>query len=85
MVRIPACCNFDPETTVLAHINLPGLTGMGTKSNDLQAAWVCSKCHDLIDGRTHLPIFSATEIRLMFLEGVMRTQYQLWKEGKVSW
>lgn len=78
MVRIPDVCNFNPETTVLAHL---GGGGMGMKSHDLHGAWACSGCHDVIDGRVRLRQFSADEIRLMHLEGVIRTQGELIKEG----
>ena len=44
-------CNFNPETTVLAH--LPnGFKGMGMKGLDTVAVFACSDCHDSIDGRT---------------------------------
>ena len=45
-------CNFNPETTVLAH--LPnGFKGMGMKGLDSVAVFACSSCHDAIDGRVH--------------------------------
>lgn len=45
-------CNFNPETTVLAH--LPnGFKGMGMKGLDTVAVFACSSCHDEIDGRVH--------------------------------
>lgn len=46
------CCNFDPETTVLAH--LPSNSrGMGMKSPDHWAVYCCSSCHDVLDGRVN--------------------------------
>ncbi len=82
-VRYPGICNGNPETTVLAHLRMAGLTGMAQKSSDLQACWACSACHDEADRRTtHLTIGMA---RLGFLEGVMRTQSRLIQEGKVKW
>jgi hypothetical protein len=51
MVRIPGICNFDPTTTVLAHIRRGGVGGMGIKPPDLCGVWACSSCHDVIDGR----------------------------------
>ena len=87
MVRIPGVCNHNPETTVLAHINLPGIGGMGMKAPDLLATWACSACHDVIDGRVPVPQIDhwADGLQVWAYEGVMRTQYQLWKEDKVSW
>ena len=49
-VRLPGTCNFDPATTVLAHIPC-GQKGMGMKGFDTVAVFACSACHDVIDGR----------------------------------
>lgn len=46
-VRIPNVCNFNPETTVLAHKNGGGLS---TKHNDIEACYACSDCHAWLDG-----------------------------------
>lgn len=49
-LQIAGACNFNPETTVLAH--LPHEThGMGMKASDLSACFACSSCHDAIDNR----------------------------------
>ncbi|MES3206641.1 DUF1364 domain-containing protein [Serratia ureilytica] len=80
-VRIPVVCNFNPETTVLAHYRLAGTCGTAIKPDDTQAAWACSACHDEVDRRTRL--IDANDARLMHAEGVMRTQEILRKEGKL--
>lgn len=49
-VRIPGACNFNPETTVLAHLPC-GQKGMGMKGFDTVAVYACSACHDVLDGR----------------------------------
>lgn len=49
-VRLPGVCNFNPDTTVLAHLPC-GSRGVGMKSPDLIAVFACSGCHDAIDGR----------------------------------
>lgn len=49
-LRIPGYCNFDPETTVLAHVGRD--RGMAIKCDDNMAVYACSGCHDAIDGRT---------------------------------
>lgn len=54
MVRLTGICNFDPETTVLAHIRRGGVAGMGQKPSDFCAVFACSACHDAIDGRTNI-------------------------------
>jgi hypothetical protein len=44
-------CNYDPATTVLAHLRINGWAGMGQKPDDLLAVFACSHCHDVIDRR----------------------------------
>lgn len=51
-MRLPGICNFNPETTVLAHIRL-GFGAIGKKPPDWCGVHACSACHDEIDGRTH--------------------------------
>ena len=82
-VRIPGVCNFNSETTVLAHIRAAGVSGMGLKSPDLLGAWACSACHDEVDGRTHKSGLSRDELRLALYDGMARTIMQLHKEGLV--
>jgi hypothetical protein len=54
-LNILGACNYNPETTVLAH--LPDEShGMGRKSDDLSACFACSACHDVADGRALWPI-----------------------------
>lgn len=74
MIRMPGVCNGNPETTVLCHLRMSGISGMGLKANDLLGAWGCSACHTYcdthgIDGRTAL------------LEGMARTQAHLIDRG----
>jgi len=51
---------------------------MGRKRDDIHAAFGCSDCHAEADGRTRR-IALRTEVNLMFLEGVIRTQ-EIWLE-----
>ena len=78
MVRLVGVCNFDASTTVLAHYRLIGLSGMGIKNLDQLGAWACSDCHSFVD--THKDDATARA----FLEGVLRTQYALIREGKLK-
>lgn len=80
LVRLPDVCNGNPETTVLAHFRLAGLSGMGIKSPDLFAAFACSACHDAIDRRAHMDL-DRDYVRLAHLEGVLRTQRVLLNLG----
>jgi len=82
-VRIPHVCNFNPETTVLAHLNGGG---MGMKNPDYQGAYCCSDCHDAIDFRRNLIKefgWMESDIKLMHFEGVMRTQKLLIEQGLI--
>jgi hypothetical protein len=80
MVRLPEICNGDTRTTVLAHVRMAGISGMGMKSPDLIAAWACSACHDAIDRRSHNDL-ERDYVRLAHLEGMARTINELAKEG----
>lgn len=83
MVRIPGICNGNPETTVLAHARIIGISGMGIKAPDIFGAWACSACHDYVDNR-RANSAGAVQRRLDLLEGVIRTQYELLQLGYLS-
>jgi hypothetical protein len=76
-VRLP-CCNGGTETTVLAHVRLAGISGMGMKAPDLLGAWCCAACHVYCD--THKD--DATQ--LAFAHGVFRTQAAMLKMGAIK-
>ncbi|MCK5236068.1 MAG: DUF1364 domain-containing protein [Deltaproteobacteria bacterium] len=76
-VRIPKVCNFNPETVVLAHL---GGAGMGMKANDIHGTYCCSACHDVIDGRV-ITGYPSDSIRVMLLDGMVRTQLILIDKG----
>lgn len=80
MVRLIGICNHNPETTVLAHIRMPGISGIGMKADDLIGAWACSSCHDAIDRRSHTDL-DRDYVRLAHLEGMARTITILRNEG----
>ena len=82
MIRLEGICNHNPETTVLGHIRLPGVSGMGLKADDLLGAWACSACHDAIDRRSHTDL-ERDYVRLAHLEGMVRTIAQLRKEDLI--
>jgi hypothetical protein len=55
-LRFPYTCNFRTDTTVLCHSNqLKDGKGMGLKAPDTRAAYGCSDCHDVLDGRRPRP------------------------------
>lgn len=83
-VRLPGVCNFNPETTVLAH--RPG-GPMGGKNPDYQGAFCCSDCHDTVDERNNyfLAFPSRRDLILKsFYEGVFRTQEILREMGLIK-
>lgn len=77
MVRIAGICNFNTETTVLAHFRMIMFSGMSLKSPDWLGAWACSDCHCYID--TH----HDDETQLAFAHGVFRTQKRLHELGVI--
>jgi hypothetical protein len=83
MVRIPGICNGNPETTVLAHVRIIGVSGMGIKAPDIFGAWSCSACHDYVDNRRKNSAGSVQR-RLDLLEGMVRTQYELVQLGHLT-
>jgi hypothetical protein len=74
-IRVPGFCNGNPETVVLCHYSLAGISGKGLKSPDDMAAWGCSACHDVVDFRCKgaEKSYTRAEIRLMHAEGCFRT------------
>jgi len=77
MVRLPGICNWNKETTVLAHLNGGG---SGMKRHDLLGSFSCSACHFWLDGDyVH---YGATKDQrdLWHMQGMIRTQ-QYWLEN----
>ena len=77
-IRLEGICNFNPETTVFAH--LPG-GGVGGKVNDIFGSYSCSDCHDAVDGRAGQYGLRCKE---EFYEGVFRTQKMLLDKGLIK-
>ena len=48
-LRLIGVCNFNPETTVCAHVG--ALRGMGIKAGDNMVIYACSSCHAEIDSK----------------------------------
>jgi len=79
-LRIPGVCNFNPETTILAHIRRGGVAGMGQKPPDLVGVWSCSDCHDVIDGRYGKNDMHKSELDGYILDALCRTLAKVSKE-----
>ena len=69
-------CDGGGETTVLAHVRIVGISGMGIKAPDILGAWACASCHRLAD--------SYKIYELDFLRGVCRTINELIKLGEIA-
>ena len=80
-VRIPGVCNFNPETTILAHVGSD--KKMGGKCSDLEAAYCCSDCHTAIDGAARTP-YIHIELQLWAKEGAERTRAILLNKGLIE-
>ena len=80
--QIVGVCNYNPETTVLCH--LPDEShGMSRKSDDFSAAFGCSACHDVVDGRSACPEYREHQYFYNF-RACMRT-IRAWSEmGLIS-
>ncbi len=74
-VRLVGICNRDPQTTVLAHFRMAGVSGMGHKVPDFLAAWACSACHAVVDTSKD-PV-----MQLAFAKAVFRTQIEIHRLG----
>jgi hypothetical protein len=71
-VRIYGVCNYSPETTVLAHLRVGGVAGMGQKPPDIAGVFACSACHSVIDGRTPSDL-NRLQLEAHMLHGLVRT------------
>lgn len=82
-IRIPGICNGRPETTVLCHYRLAGISGLGLKSPDWLGAWGCSDCHRVADRQTRSHL-SREQLNLYLAEAVFRTLNELHKIGAIA-
>lgn len=82
-IRVPGLCSFNREQTVLAHFRMAGICGTGMKPIDLIGAWACEPCHSAIDGRSKTA-YTHDQLRLMHLEGMVRTINALHKRGMLK-
>ena len=81
-VRLPGICNWNPETTVFAHLGGAGMGAKYERSGMEWGAFCCSSCHDEIDRRTR--IMDINDAHRMHLEGMVRTQEILVDMGLIK-
>lgn len=72
-----ACCNSNPETTVLAHIRHFGWAGTAQKPPDFLAVYACATCHDAIDGRGNVELWGWDDL----LRALGETQIRMHRKG----
>lgn len=82
-IRVPGGC-APPDTTVLCHVRMANISGLGLKAPDWLGAFGCSRCHDIVDGRAGDWKLYPQEFRsLLLLEGTVRTLVILISEGVI--
>jgi hypothetical protein len=52
LMNVAGVCNYNQETTVLAHFRWLGDCGTGIKPTDQQGAWSCAECNRWSDSPT---------------------------------
>ncbi len=77
-------CNKNPETVVLAHLNMRRVfrCGMGQKPPDWAGCYSCSDCHKLLDGPATKD-YTKDELEHMHLVAMVRTLKILDDEEKL--
>lgn len=83
-IRLTGVCCHDPATTVLAHLNMSGISGRGYKSPDLLGSWCCFECHRCIDSNGQTHGLERDYVRAAFMDGMCRTIAILISEGIVK-
>lgn len=84
MVRLPGCSGGGDDTVAAHYRSVSMGAGMGIKPNDLLCADACFSCHQIIDGRTHVPGYTREEIRFAHAEGVLRTITARYQAGIIK-
>lgn len=82
------CCSYCRERNhgqvVACHFNAIKFgAGTGIKSHDIPA-YLCDKCHDIVDGRMVADHFTKVERELMLYEGIYRTFLWLLESGNLA-
>ena len=75
-LRLVGICNYNDETTVLAHIGRN--RGMAIKCDDTFAVYACSACHSTIDGAER------SGLALDLLRALEETQKILFNKGLLN-
>ncbi len=71
-------------TTVSAHLRSVEFgSGTGIKCPDYFTAWLCQKCHDMVDGRRLSMATSVEDRKEMWVRAYLRTVQQWFEQGIV--
>ena len=70
-LEITGACLGGTETTIPAHVR-DETFGMAQKADDISVVDACKGCHDVFDGRTHMPL-TKDEWLFYALRGLQRT------------
>ena len=76
-------CTSSPDTVVAAHfrITLPGLPGAGAKKpHDGLSGFLCARCHDLLDGRRPSTPEALSDLKTLWLAGLLMQRYGVWRK-----
>lgn len=82
-VRLENICNFDKDTTVLAHYRMIGISGLAYKSADIWGSFACFNCHQVCDAPENFGM-EREFVQLAHLRGVIRTQAIWLEEGLIA-
>ena len=81
--NIPGFCNYNQETTVLAHYR-PGFFGGAMKPQDILGAHMCSSCHDIVDGRNNKHDFTEEDLTAIFHSAIVKTLKRITSKYEVK-
>ena len=82
-VRLPGICNYNPDTTIFAHIS--GLRhGHGVGQKTIFGAYCCSSCHDCVDFRARSAL-TKDYLRAAHLDGAIETLCIILRDTPELW
>ena len=71
-MNVSLVCNYNNETTVLAHVNVEG-GAVGMKTDDYSACFACSECHRWLD-----QYMGTEEERLYYTRRALVRTWRIW-------
>lgn len=71
-MQVAGICNYNPDTVVLAHVQVEG-GKMGGKTHDISACFACADCHAWLD-----QYHGTEEDRLFYTRRAMVRTWGVW-------